>query len=334
MLQRQIFPKPVNPASFWNATLSCLMAAANLCSVTSAAAAGPTWPVAHSKAETQIQPVAVFGTDDRRDLPASRARSLSDKIGVLSIGRSNFCTAFCVAPDTIATASHCLLGTQEQQGPDLSRVTFNVGGENMQLRSSPLLGSTRKEVRRSIRAGTTGLRIRPPIAAERDWAVARLSKPVCTAGGLAMSALSRKDIEAQAAKGNIYQVAMHRDLAADHLVVGAPCAMSRSFPQVRAETIALDFANANAILLHTCDTGLGSSGSPMLRDGAAGPEVVGINVGTYVISPPSTNLSSTAHSDEPTSEAIANTAVPVSQFRKAVDAFAATVAVGQQTPRP
>ena len=36
------------------------------------------------------------------------------------------------------------------------------------------------------------------------------------------------------------------------------------------------------MLLHACDTDAASSGSPLLVDGDDGPEVVGINVGTYV----------------------------------------------------
>ena len=51
---------------------------------------------------------------------------------------------------------------------------------------------------------------------------------------------------------------------------------SRSSP-----TLAKDFSAADNLILHTCDTGGASSGSPLLIDGADGPEVVGINVGTY-----------------------------------------------------
>ena len=82
-------------------------------------------------------------------------------------------------------------------------------------------------------------------------------------------------------------------------------------------------AKRRAILFHTCDTGVGSSGGPLLYDGPSGPEVVGINVGTYVISPPAANPSSVSQAGtKPASEAIANTAVPVERFRRAVSDFA------------
>ena len=45
---------------------------------------------------------------------------------------------------------------------------------------------------------------------------------------------------------------------------------------------ARDFTDPDQLLLHTCDTGAASSGSPLLVEGPDGPEVVGINVGTYV----------------------------------------------------
>ncbi len=307
----------------WYAALPSLLIWSTFC-LTGVASAGPAGPArALPLTWSEITAAAVFGNDDRKDLPAQKLEALSSKIGVLSVGKSNFCTAFCVAPDTIATASHCLHGTAEQAGPDLSEVTFNVGGESLRQRSSSLAGAARAGFGRTIRAGTRALRTRPPIAAERDWAIARLSSPVCTAGGLPLSSLTREEIEDRATRNEIYQVGMHRDVSATRLLIGAPCAMARGFPQADEKTIAADFANPRAILFHTCDTGVGSSGGPMLYDGPSGPEVVGINVGTYVISPPAASPSSVTHADaKPASEAIANTAVLVERFRRAAGDFA------------
>ena len=322
--ERPAISKPDIAAPLWNAALPSLLIWSIFCVLPGGAAAGPA---ASARTVPLIRPdisaVAVFGNDDRTDLPALKLEALSSKIGVLSVGKSNFCTAFCVAPDTIATASHCLHGTAEQAGPDLSEVTFNVGGASLRQHSSSLAGSARTGFGRSIRAGTRALRTRPPIAAERDWAVARLSRPVCTAGGLPLSSLTREEIENRATRNEIYEVGMHRDVAATRLLVSTPCAMARAFPQADEKTIASDFANPRAILFHTCDTGVGSSGGPLLYDGPSGPEVVGINVGTYVISPPAANPSSvTQAGTKPASEAIANTAVPVERFRRAVSDFA------------
>lgn len=327
--QRPAISKPDIAAPLWYAALPSLLIWSTFSLLTGVASAGPAGPArALPITWSEIKAAAIFGNDDRTDLPLAKLEALSSKIGVLSVGKSNFCTAFCVAPDTIATASHCLHGTAEQAGPDLSEVTFNIGGVSLRQRSSSLAGSAHAGFGRTIRAGTRALRTRPPIAAERDWAIARLSRPVCTAGGLPLSSLTREEIEDRSSRNEIYEVGMHRDVSATRLLISAPCAMARKFPQAGEKTIAADFANPGAILFHTCDTGVGSSGGPMLYDGPSGPEVVGINVGTYVISPPAADPSSaTQAGTKPASEAIANTAVPVERFRRAVDSVASATSI-------
>lgn len=264
-------------------------------------------------------PTAVFGEDERRALPPSHA-FLRDKIGVLSLGSASVCTAFCVAGDAIATASHCLLGTTQTPPPDLRRMSFSVGGSSVQ--ESRLAGHTRTAIRAQVRSGTDALRVTPPIAAANDWAIVRLEKAVCRAGGLKLTTLPRAGIEARAAQGHVYQVAMHRDYAPGSLVYGGPCTIARAFPQAAEKTIASDFSKPEAILMHTCDTGPGSSGSPLLTDTGQGAEVVGINVGTYVLSRPPANMSSTTAVQTRQSEAIANTAIQADEFRAAIEASA------------
>lgn len=264
-----------------------------------------------------VHPIAVFGPDERKPLPQSRA-ALAEKIGVLSVGDATFCTAFCVANDTIATASHCLLGTEQIPGPDLERVTFKVGGA--EPLSTKLAGDDRSRMRSVLRSGTPLLRVTPPIAAAKDWAVVRLAKPVCRAGGLTLSKLSRDEVQMRAEAGEIYQVAMHRDVSPDKIVTSGPCALPTAFPLADAGAIAQDFVDPAAILMHTCDTGPGSSGSPLLVDTASGPEVLGINVGTYIISRTATSTSSSSGPARE-NDAIANTAIEASRFRGAVEMF-------------
>src|SRR5690554_533245 len=62
-----------------------------------------------------LHTIAVFGKDERR--PLSRAQwALSSKIGVLHDPRTrSVCTAFCVAPDVVATAAHCLYRTSGEK---------------------------------------------------------------------------------------------------------------------------------------------------------------------------------------------------------------------------
>lgn len=176
-------------------------------------------------------------------------------------------------------------------------------------------------MRARLSAGTAALRITPPIEAARDWAVARLEKPVCRSGGLKLTGLDRTGIERRAARGEIYQVAMHRDFEPGKLIYASPCSIERAFATAPEQTIASDFLKPEAILMHTCDTGPGSSGSPLLVDGDEGPEVVGMNVGTYVLSRTPANMTSTSSPQSRRSEAIANTAIEVGEFRAAIEQF-------------
>ena len=249
---------------------------------------------------------AVFGSDDRAEL-TSDPQNLKRKIGTLSSSKTGaFCTAFCVAPDVIATASHCLYGTAESAQSSLRGLTFKTADQKSQAGTRLAASSSSAPI---VMAGTTRLAVTPPIGAVNDWAIVRLEAPVCGANVLSFSAMPRSQIDAAAARGNIYQVAAHADLPDMNLRRGGPCAVQWSFPSVDTETIARDFAAPQAILFHTCDTGGGSSGSPMLIDTLRGPEVVGINVGTYILSRAVTTAGT--NDTQSTSVPIANTAISV-----------------------
>ena len=268
--------------------------------------------------QSLVTPVAVFGTDERKSIPG-RHTALTRKIGTLSLDGSTICSAFCVAPDLIATASHCLFGTAGSAKPSLTKFAFKIGsGENLQ--STRFAVSAENDTHGNVRSGTENLSLSPPIEAANDWAVARLARPICRAGGLTLSDKSRVEIAEASEQGQIFQVAMHRDLSAS-IMFGGPCAIKEAFPDASAGMIARDFADPDSIILHDCDTGPGSSGSPMLIDTPGGPEVIGINVGTYVLS---RVLNKTADNGSGThSEAIANTALETSRFRAAVEELAA-----------
>ncbi len=292
---------------------SCLLMAAAIAAPVHAGPFGPRTKGAEVKRDAL--PVAVFGTDDRTPLDASEAR-FNDRIGVLVSRGANICTAFCVAPDAIATASHCLFGTEQSRAPDPEKLSFSIGAGRSSA-SSRLSGGNAAGIRKAIRSGTSRLRVTPPIDAVNDWAIVRLETPICRAGGLALSEAPREEIEKAAAAGRIYQVAMHRDVSAETLFAARPCLIAREFPGAAGTAIARDFSDSRDVLLHTCDTGPGSSGSPLLIDGPFGPEVVGINVGTYILSHMSEKDAS--GDGKEVSAPIANTAIATSQFKAAVD---------------
>ncbi len=270
-------------------------------------------------AQTLVTPIAVFGPDDRQTIP-SRHAGLTQKIGTLTLDGSTICSAFCVAPDLIATASHCLFGTAGSQKAKLTKFAFKVGAAALR-QTSRIAGATDAEAHENVRSGTENLSLSPPIEAANDWAVARLAQPICKAGGLPLSAQLRDDVSDAASAGMLFQAAMHRDLSATKIVFGGPCEIKTELPDASSAMIARDFANPKSIILHDCDTGPGSSGSPMLIDGPDGPEVIGINVGTYVLS---RALNKTAKSGSgQLSEPIANTAVETARFKDAVQELGA-----------
>ena len=267
---------------------------------------------------------AVFGPDQRVRLAADQT-PLKGKIGLLLTKSTGaMCTAFCVGPDIIATASHCLFGTAASGKLQLSDLVFQTSRDGIvrpNLHATPIAGAETASQSQHIISGTTRLAITPPIDAARDWAVVRLAAPACRAGGLPLSQRSIEDVRRTAARGGLSEIAAHRDLPDSDLRHAAPCAVATEFPDATADMISRDFTNPGAVLFHSCDTGPGSSGSPMLIEGAAGPEVAGINVGTYVLSRAVIAAGDSAAPDA--SEPIANTAVATSQFASAAAELAA-----------
>jgi V8-like Glu-specific endopeptidase len=265
------------PARF--ATIAALAAAVGAASPASAAA-GPTRFGGAGTVRLSL-PVAVFGSDDRVAVP-TRLIALKEKIGLLFSQRSRLvCTAFCVAPNVVATAGHCLYRTHGEHAPPLADFWFarNFEGKRHFER---IAGSGRSAAAQHIMSGSMNLNVRPPIDASKDWALVRLSRPACDRGVLPVRALSMEAIIAEAAAGRIFQVSYHRDFKPWRLAYSGPCGVARSFAAADWAAIAGDFADPTQLLLHTCDTGGASSGSPLLLETAAGIAVVGVNVGTYV----------------------------------------------------
>ena len=104
--------------------------------------------------------------------------------------------------------------------------------------------------------------MRPPIDATRDWALVRLARPACSKGVLPVRVLPIEQILSEATAQHVFQIAYHRDFTPWKLAYSRPCGVAKSFEAGRLEQIERDFAEPEALLLHTCDTGGASSGSP------------------------------------------------------------------------
>jgi hypothetical protein len=297
------------------APLGALVLAFALSPFAAEAAQVPTRP-APAQQSSYLQRVAVFGKDERAPVPQS-LRSVSDKIGVLFDRRSrSVCTAFCVAPDTVATAAHCLYRTAGEKPLRLTDLAVRLHGKHT---TSRVAGADSGAPEANVVAGSSHLSVRPPIDATRDWALVRLAQPLCKGGALKVSPRSVGDVMRLAGKGRVYNVAYHRDLPKWQPMLGRPCRIKHSFQDAPWSTIHRDFSNPGQLLLHTCDTGPASSGSPLLINGANGPEVVGINVGTYVQSKVILLNGEVVH--RLTSDDVANTGVNAQVFANTLAAF-------------
>jgi Putative peptidoglycan binding domain/Trypsin-like peptidase domain len=282
------------------------------------AASGQLDPLGTGEAKALVQPAAVFGSDERVPVPP-HLKALEGKIGLLFNTRARVvCTAFCAAGAVVVTAAHCLYRTTGEVPPRLEEFRFarNYGKARQFER---IAGSGRGAAAQHVMAGSMDLKVLPPIDASNDWALVRLARPACSHGVLPIRALSGEAIIAAAAAKRIFQVSYHRDFRPWRVAYSQACGVARSFEAADATTIARDFADPNEVLLHTCDTGGASSGSPLLLQTATGPEVVGINVGTYVQSKVLIEEGQVIKRLKP--DTVANTAVNSSRFASKLAAF-------------
>lgn len=263
-----------------------------------------------------LHTVSVFGGDQRVPLPQSM-RGAGSKLGVIYDSRSHsVCTAFCVAPDVVATAAHCLYRTNGETPLRLSDFAFRLHGSNPPSR---IAGADDGAAELNVTSGSMRLNVRPPIDATRDWALVRLAQPACKAGTFKLSRRPVAEVMKLADDGHVFNIAYHRDLPKWQPMLNQACAVRRNFEDADWQTIKRDFADPEQLLLHTCDTGAASSGSPLLVDGPDGPEVVGINVGTYVQSKVIMLNGEVLHRFR--SDDVANTGVNSLAFASTLDAF-------------
>ena len=275
------------------------------------------WP-SRPGADSMVQPVAVFGIDDRGPLPA-RYKDLREKIGLLfSVHGRSVCTAFCVAKDVVATAGHCLHKIAGERTPRIGDFWF-LRNYDVVRDIAHIAGHGNGTAALNVMSGSMSLNVRPPIEATRDWALVRLARPACTKGVLPIRVLPIDRILKEAEAKRVFQLSYHRDYTPWKLAYGQPCAVGKSFEHSEWSAIAQDFSDPEVLILHTCDTGGASSGSPMLLETDSGPEVIGINVGTYVQS--KVLMQEGKVKKRMKADPVANTAVASAAFADKLDVF-------------
>ncbi len=262
---------------------------------------------------------AVFGSDERGALP-TRHKSLTRSIALLfNIKSKTVCSAFCVADDVIATAGHCLFKTAGEAPLDANDFRFGPPLARPEA-FARVAGSRNGTAAQNVRAGNTRLSVKPPIDAVQDWALVRLDRPACKGAVLPVRPMPSTEIMIQAAAGQIFHAAFHRDRLPWKLMHAGPCLMAPTFEKIDRAQIEQDFRSPERLLLHRCDTAGASSGSPLLLDTPSGPVVIGINVGTYVQSRILVQDGTVMFRTKP--ESIANTAVNAQAFADQIVEFA------------
>jgi len=264
-----------------------------------------------------VQKIAVFGKDDRTR-PPKRLRRLRESLGLLfNNTTATACSAFCVAKDIVATASHCLFRVNTNAAPHMSQFVF-ARRYNEITQQSPIAGG-RAAAGQNVMVGSTALSVRPPIDATQDWAFVRLARPICAKAVLPVRAITSATLIKQSKARRIFQLAYHRDYANWQLAYSKPCLINKNFKTASWNTIRRDFRHADQLILHTCDTGGASSGSPILLDNPGGAQVIGINVGTYIQS--NALLRNGKVTRRYKANAVANTAVSAIAFAKQLTLF-------------
>lgn len=239
-------------------------------------------PPPPSSGEALVHKVAVFGEDNRKRIP-KRLEALRGSIGVIYNERSHtVCSAFCVADDVIATASHCVFRTKGEKPPPPEKFFFARPGTASG--SVRFAGAASRTAGQHIATGAVGINTKPPIDASRDWALVKLQSPACRGKALPVVPMTPDDVEIEAHAGRMFQAGFHRDFGRWSMAYSQPCFGGRrgeaniTGPAINER----DFNDPLNLVLHSCDTGGASSGSPLLIESAEGPRVVAINVGTFV----------------------------------------------------
>src|SRR5262249_24416524 len=257
-------------------------------------------------------------------------KDVQDKIGLLFHVRARMvCTAFCVAKDIIATAGHCLYRTLGERPPQLDEFWFGRNYDTVRD-FARIAGHDNGSVAQHIMSGAMSLSVRPPIDATRDWALVRLSRPGCRKGVLALGVLGMDEILREAAAKHVFHVSYHRDFTPWKPAYSRPCGVARSFEGADWDTIARDFADPAALILHTCATGGASSGSPLLLATPAGPAVIGMNIGTYLQSKVVIEAGQVMRRMK--ADTIANTAVNTKSFAEKLELFRQAVILRSGAP--
>ena len=208
--------------------------------------------VPDARGELQNAP-GVFGTDDRVAVDSTVWPWLA--IGLLQRKVGGACTATLVTENAVLTAAHCLFDRRGGRQLAPSEVQFLPGyrdgkGVAVALAQGFILSSPHGETTPTI----TNMRT--------DWALVVLSKPLAIRP-VPLKSLPAKGGDHDPAIGQAVSRAGYSEDRHNRLSVDPSCHILHREP-------------ADRFLFTDCDTLKGDSGSPVLTQGPAGYQVVGV----------------------------------------------------------
>ena len=236
-----------------------------------------------------IHKIAVLGKDDRLPLPEQYI-DLASGIGILGQpGKHGWsCTAFCVAPDIVATNAHCIVKNPSVgRRLNLAKTIFILPKFNSPKRAekyrylaSRIAYVQEKTPALSVFSGrfhnTQSVK-----SQNEDWAFTKLSKSICKGRTLSFEKKALSEIFNAAAEKKVFMIGFHGDQQMQDRLYSDNC-------HVRLPNNKKYFLSAQRqhmqqtaqLLPHTCDAYKGSSGSPIFLSTPKGPKVIGINLGS------------------------------------------------------
>ncbi|GAA6211486.1 hypothetical protein NBRC116602_12270 [Hyphomicrobiales bacterium 4NK60-0047b] len=236
-----------------------------------------------------IKKIAVLGKDNRISLP-KKHQALAAGIGILGQpGKKGWrCTAFCVAPNIIATNAHCIVRNPTMgKRLNLAKTIFILPA----LSKSPLNHKYKPRISypEYVHQKMPGLSVFSGNYAEarhlnsqkQDWAFTKLIHSVCRGRTLDFKNSKLKEIKKAAKKNDVFMIGYHGDKDMSERLYSNKCRIrSRNNKTFFMKKQRRQMTREALLLPHTCDAFKGSSGSPIFLKTGNNYKVIGINLGS------------------------------------------------------
>ncbi len=243
----------------------------------------------HPSSTEHIKKIAVLGKDNRISLP-EKYQALAAGIGIIGQpGKKGWrCTAFCVAPNIIATNAHCIVRNPTVgKRLNLAKTIFILPA----LSKAPLNHKYKPRISypEYVHQKMPGLSIYSGNYAEashlnsqkQDWAFTKLIHSVCKGRTLEFGKSNLKRIQKAAKKNEVFMIGYHGDKDMSERLYSNKCRIrSRNNKTFFMKNQRKQMTREALLLPHTCDAYKGSSGSPILLNTNGSYKVIGINLGS------------------------------------------------------